>query len=244
MRSTDANCAHHRCKRFTPQMQTARTTNANDSLHRCKVVRQTQQSAKTVAMYFSMSLCSVSANCSRLRCKTGCSTDARLSNVVHCIVSLQFAIQLRFSSFFHCVAAPIPCLGPLDLSPYSLGLSSSTGSGRCSSCALSCAVQGRMSACRTRPAANPGGPQGGAQTGRSPGGGGGGGWTEAEPSRLRNQMLRGFPRYPARTFSALRNGHTETLSETRIQKLITNYKCTTLYNHIYNCLFMCTINHN
>ena len=47
----------------------------------------------------------------------------------------------------------------------------------------------RMSACRTRPAANLGGPQGGAQTGRSPGGG----WTEAEPPALRNQMLRGIP---------------------------------------------------
>ena len=31
-----------------------------------------------------------------------------------------------------------------------------------------------MSACRTEPAANPGGPQGGAQTGRSPEGGAGG----------------------------------------------------------------------
>ena len=209
IRSTDANCAHHRCKRFTPQIQTARTTNANDSLHRCKVVRQTQQSAKTVAVYFSMSLCSVSANCLRLRCKTGHSTDARLSNVVHCIVSVQFAIQLRFSSFLHRVVAPTSCLGPLDLSPCSLGLSSFVGSGGCSSCALLCAALGRMSACRTQPAANPGGPQGGAQTGRSPGGGG---WTEAEPSRLRNQMMRGFSRYPARTFSA----HSErTLRHTR-----------------------------
>ena len=66
-------------------------------------------------------------------------------------------------------------------------------SGGCSSCALLCAVQGCMSACRTRPEVNPGGPQGGAQTGRSPRGGGGGGWTEAEPPALRNQMLRGVP---------------------------------------------------
>ena len=68
-------------------------------------------------------------------------------------------------------------LSPLDLSPWSLGLSSSPRSGSCSSFALLCAMQGCMSACRTEPAANPGGPQGGAQTGRSPGGGG---WREAE----------------------------------------------------------------
>ena len=36
--------------------------------------------------------------------------------------------------------------------------------------------------------------------------GGGGGWREAEPPRLRNQMLRGF-RHPARSFSAHTNGH-------------------------------------
>ena len=44
------------------------------------------------------------ANCSRLRRTTGCSTDARLSKVVHCIVSLQFCTLLRFSSFclHHC----------------------------------------------------------------------------------------------------------------------------------------------
>ena len=90
--------------------------------------------------------------------------------------SLQFCVSS--SLFFHRVVAPMLCLGPLDPSPCSLGLSSSPRSGGCSSCALLCAVQGCMSACRTRPAANPGGPQGGAQTGRSPGGGGG--WREAE----------------------------------------------------------------
>ena len=205
------------------------TTAANYSLHRCKAIRLTMQTARTTSrckrfapqmqsrsphnancVHSSMSLChQFSANCSCLRCKTGCSTDARLSNVFSCIVSLQFAILLRFSHFLHRVVAPLSCLGPLDLSPCSLGLSSSAGSGGCLSCALLCALQGRMSACRTRPAANPGGPQGGAQTGRSPGGGG---WTEAEPPQLRNQMLRGFPRYPARTFSARWNGHTETLT--------------------------------
>ena len=169
--------------------------------------------------------CCVDANCSRLNCKTIRSTDAKLSNVFHCIVSLQFAILLRFSSFLHRVVAPMLCLGLLDLSPRSSGLSSSATQGRCFSCALLCAALGRMSACRTRPAANPGGPQGGAQTGRSPGGGG---WTEAEPSRLRNQMLRGFSRYPARTFSALTNGHTETHTGDQNSESITNYKCATL----------------
>ena len=120
-----------------------------------------------------MSLCSVSANCSRLRCKTSCSTDARLSNVVHSIVSLQFAILLHFASFFHRVVASASCLGPLDHSPCSMGLSPALGSGGCSSCALLCAAQRCMSACRTRVAANPGGPQGGAQTGRRWGGAGG-----------------------------------------------------------------------
>ena len=205
IRSTNANCAHHRCKGVTPQMQTARTTNANDSLHRCKVVRQTQQSAKTVAMYFSMSLCSASANCLRLRCKTGHSTDARLSNVVHCIVSVQFAIQLRFSSFFHCVVAPIPCLGPLDLSSYSLGLSSHAGSGGCSTCALLCAALGRMSACRTRPAVNPGGPQGGAQAGRSPGGGGAG--RKLSRPSFETKCCGGFPGTPPGPSQLTRNGH-------------------------------------
>ena len=118
------------------------------------------------------------ANCSRLRCKTVRSTDAKLSNVFSCIVSLQFAILLRFSSFFLRVVAPASCLGPPDPSPHSLGLSSTLDSGGCLSCALICAVQGRMSVCRTGPAANPGGPQGGAQTGRRPGGG----WREADPS--------------------------------------------------------------
>ena len=93
-------------------MQTARTTDANASLHKCKAVRLTNANC----VHSSMSLChQFSANCSRLRCKTGCSTDARLSNVVHCIVSLQFAIQLRFSSFFYCVVTPMLCLGPLTL---------------------------------------------------------------------------------------------------------------------------------
>ena len=77
-----------------------------------------------------------------------------------------------FFLVFHRVIAPVLCLGSLDLSPRSSGLSSSAARGCCLACALLCAAQGRMSACRTRPAANPGGPQGGAQTGRSPGGGG------------------------------------------------------------------------
>ena len=50
------------------------------------------------------------------------------------------------------------------------------------------------------------------------GGGGkrGGAWTEAEPPWLRNQMLRGFPRYPAGPFSARWNGHGDTHTGARI----------------------------
>ena len=142
---------------------------------------------------------------------------------------------LRFSSFLHHVVTPTSCLGPLDLSPHSLGFPSSIAWGRCLACALLCATQGRMSACRTRPATNPGGPQGGAQTGRSPGGG----WTEAEPPALRNQMLRGFSRYPARTFSALgtdtRRHHRRpefSKNELQITKCITTAYIIT-YNNVH-----------
>ena len=174
-------------------------------------IYQAQQVPKPLLSTSPCRCCRVAANYSRLSCKTGCSTDARLSNVVHCIVSLQFAIQLRFSSFLQHVVAPTSCLGPFDPLPWSLGLSSSLRSGGCFFCALLCAVQGHMSACRTEPAANPGGRQGAAQTGRR----WGGGWTEAEPPALRNHMLRGFPRYPARTFYGSWNGHTETLTHGR-----------------------------
>ena len=79
-----------------------------------------------------------------------------------------------------------------------------------------------MSACRTEPAANPGGvgAQGGAQTGRSPGGG----WTEAEPPALRNQMLWGIPP-PRQDRFRLSRTDTETHTwETEFTQLITNYK--------------------
>ena len=61
---------------------------------------------------------------------------------------------------------------------------------------------------------------------------GGGGWTEAEPPVLRNQMLRGFPRYPARTFFGSIGTDTETPKETRIQTTMINYNVH--HNRIYN----------
>ena len=109
-----------------------------------------------------------------------CVEDRRRHLLRHLTPALQFCVVSSF------LPAPLSCLGPLDPSPCSLGLSSHAGSGGCSTCALLCALQGRMSACRTRPAANPGGPQGGAQTGRSPGGGAGGKLTRPG---LRNHML-------------------------------------------------------
>ena len=56
-------------------------------------------------------------------------------------------------------------------------------------------------------------------------------------------MLRGFPRYPARTFSAQWNGHTETLTrETEFTTMI-NYKLHSAppYNHKYKGTIMRTI---
>ena len=92
--------------------------------------------------------------------------EDRLHHLLH-----HLATKLQFCALSSFLPAPMLCLGLLDPSPRSLGFSSSPLRGRCSSCALLCAAQGHMSACRTRPAANPGGPQGGAQTGRRPGGG-------------------------------------------------------------------------
>ena len=111
--------------------------------------------------------------------------EARLHHPLHRLFpSCNSAL---FSSFFLRVVAPASCLGPLDPSPRSLKLPSSVPRGCCSSCALSCASQGRMSACRTRPAANPGCRQGAAQTGRRWGGGPGG---KLSLTSLRNQMMR------------------------------------------------------
>ena len=147
----------------------------------------------------------------------------------HLVTKLQFCAV--FPRFFHRVIAPVLCLGSLDPSPCSLGLSSSPDSGGCFSCALLCAVQGCMSACRTEPAANPGGPQGGAQTGRSPGGGLDGSWA----ARASKPNVAGHLPPRQDRFSALQNGHGDTTQETRIQpKNITNYKSAQHYNHTYN----------
>ena len=93
--------------------------------------------------------------------------EDRLHHLLH-----HLATKLQFCALSSFLPAPMLCLGPLALLPRSSGLSSSAARGRCLACALLCAAQGCMSACRTRPVANPGGPQGGAQTGRSPGGAG------------------------------------------------------------------------
>ena len=196
-------------------------------------IDQMQQGPKTVAVYSSMSLLLCRCKLLAPRCKTGRSTDAKLSNVFHCIVSLQFAILLRFSSFLHRVVTPTSCLGPLDLSLHSLGFPSSIARGRCLACALLCATQGRMSACWTRPAANPGGPQGGAQTGRSPGGGAG-----RKLSRPRFEIkCCGAFRHPARTIFGSLNGHGD--SHTGEQNSAIDYKLHSApqYNHKYKCTF-------
>ena len=101
--------------------------------------------------------------------------EDRLHHLLH-----HLATKLQFCALSLFLPASMLCLGPLALLPRSSGLSSSTARGRCLAYALLCVAQGRMSACRTRPAANRGGPQGGTQTGRSPGGA----WTEAEPPAL------------------------------------------------------------
>ena len=118
------------------------------------------------------------------------------------------------TSFFHCAATPGSCLGPLDLSPRSLGFSSSARSGRCSSSARSCAAQGRMSACRTRPAANPGGPQGGAQTGRRWGGGSG---RKLSRPCSETKCCGGFPGTPPGPFTAQTERTRRHQTGTRIQ---------------------------
>ena len=129
--------------------------------------------------------------------------------------------SVPFFLVFHRVVAPVLCLGSLEPSPCSLGLSSSPGSGGCSSCALLCAVQGCMSAFRTELAANPGGPQGGAQTGRSPGGGAG---RKLSCPRSETKCC-GASATPQDRFSALQNGHRDATRETRIHPTnITNYK--------------------
>ena len=159
-----------------------------------------------------------------------CVEDRRRHLLRHLTPALQFCVVSSF------LPAPLSCLGPLDLSPRSSGLSSSAGSGGCSSCALLCASQGCMSACWTEPAANPGGPREGLRQGDVRGGG----WTEAEPSRLRNQMLRGFSRYPARTFSAHERTHGDTHTETRIQNQL-QITSAPPYNHMYKQTIMRTI---
>ena len=88
----------------------------------------------------------------------------------HLTTKLQFCVVFIIFPSCRCTSF---CLGPLDLSSRSPGLPSSTARGLLLACALLCAVQDCMSACRTRLAANPRDPQGGAQTGRSPGGAGG-----------------------------------------------------------------------
>ena len=117
---------------------------------------------------------------------------------------------LQFCALSSFLLAPMLCLGPLDLSPHSLGLSSSPGSGGCSSCALLCALRGRMSACRTRPAANPGGPQGGAQTGRSPGGGAG---RKLSRPRSETKCCGGFPGTPPGPFRLSERTHGDTTGD-------------------------------
>ena len=112
--------------------------------------------------------------------------------------------SVSFSSFCRCTNL---CLGLLDPSPHSLGFSSSAQSGRCSSSARSCAAQGHMSACRTRPAANPGGPQGGAQTGRRWGGGAGRKLSRPAPK----PNVAGVSQVPRQDLLRLvRNGHGDT----------------------------------
>ena len=152
-----------------------------------------------------------------------------------CSISVQSAILLRLHCLSVVMFAPSSCLSLLNPAPRSLGFSSSTQSGRCSSNARSCAAQGHMSACRTRPAANPGGPQGGAQTGRRWGGGGAG--RKLSRPGFETKCCRAF-RQPCQ--DRLHGSRTDTRRPDGSQnsEQITNYKCITLYNHIYNCLFI------
>ena len=113
----------------------------------------------------------------------------------------------------------------LDLSPPSLGFSPSTQSGRCSSSARFCAAQGRMSACRTRPAANPGGPQGGAQTGRRPGGGAG---RKLSRPRSETKCCGGFPGTPPGPFSALERTRRLTHGRPEFKNRLQITKCAAL----------------
>ena len=164
--------------------------------------------------------CRVDANCSRLRCKTGRSTDAQLSNVFHCIVSLQFAILLRFSSFLHRVVTPMLCLGLLDLSPRSLGLSSSAARvaappARSSArCRAACPYVG-LSLQPTLEA--PGGGSDRATSGGGPG---------RKLSRLAPKPnVAGVSQVPRRTFlGSIERTRRHHSGELNSQQLITNYK--------------------
>ena len=143
-------------------------------------------------------------------------------------ISLQSAILRRLHCLFRRHVAPSSCLSLLNPAPHSLGFSPPSHRGRCFTSARSYAAQGHMSACRTRPAANPGGPQGGAQTGRRPGGGG---WKEAEPPSAPKPNVAGVSQVPRQDlFRLLERTHGDTRRETRIHN---NELQSALYNHIY-----------
>ena len=135
----------------------------------------------------------------------------------HCPVSVRLTYRHAFP-------------GPLFLS---------LARGRCLACALLCASQGRMSACRTRPAANPGGPQGGAQTGRSPGGGAG---RKLSRPRFETKGCGGFPGTPPgpSRLSERTHGDSHT-GDQNSQEGITNLQSAPHYNHKYKQTIMRTI---
>ena len=119
--STDANCAHHKCKRFAPQMQ-SRSPNATICKNRCRVLLYV--TVLCVCKLFTPQM----QNWLLHRCSTvQCRPLHRLTPVCH-PAALLLILPL-------CSRTNALSWSP-DASPYSLGLSSSAGSGGCSSCAL------------------------------------------------------------------------------------------------------------